>query len=85
MLTEPCVAILVQELRQLRSLARARLADDDDDLILANDAHQLIAYGKGWEELALLLERLAPREVGRPLVGLARLAALLHMGRKARV
>ena len=49
-----CVAILKQELGQLSRLSRARLTDDDDDLVVSNDAQEIFADCKGGKVLSLL-------------------------------
>ena len=75
------VAALVEILSQLRRLAAPRLADNDHDAIIPDDGEELIPDAVDWQELSLLLEGLAPREladshlllgerIGVPVVGL---------------
>ena len=58
------VAVLVQVLRELSGLARARLADHNDHAVLAYDLEQLLFDGKDGQELALLFERVVLGELG---------------------
>mmetsp|Transcript_48295 Transcript_48295/g.116129 ORF Transcript_48295/g.116129 Transcript_48295/m.116129 type:complete len:439 (+) Transcript_48295:308-1624(+) len=55
------VARLVQVLRDLRRLARARLAHDDEHLVLVDRLDDLLAVGEDWQALAHLRQRLLHR------------------------
>ena len=64
MLNSLGVAVLVEVLGELRGLAGAGLADDDDDAVVADDAEELLAHGEDGQELALLLDALLLGELG---------------------
>ena len=54
----------MEVLRELCGLSRARLADDDDDAVVADDVEQLLADGEDGQVLPLLLDALLLRELG---------------------
>ena len=57
------IAALIQVLSQLRCFSTSCLADNDDNSIISDHGQKLITHAEDGQELALLLQSHAPREL----------------------